>query len=245
MTALALPELPPPYDLALREAVDYVLSRFEVLGVVVAGSILAGLGDSRSDLDLYVIHARPQRQRLQRRFAGVPAEIFVNPPQQVRRYFDEEVTRPCTAHMLVNGVVVVNRHPVVDELIAEARRRLATPPNLSEMQLTMRRYLAADTLDNAQDVIGRDPANADLFLHEAVRAMLEYVFLAANRPLPRAKQLLATLDEFDSGLGDLARQYYAAADPTTRLALALRIAGYTTGETGFFEWESPIEELPA
>jgi len=239
------PELPPPYDAALREAVDFVLARFEVWGVVAAGSILAGDADPRSDLDIYVIHARPQRRRIQRRFAGVAAEIFVNPPHQVRRYFDEEVTRPCTAHMLANGVAVVNRHPVVDELIAEARRRLATPPNLNETQLTLRRYLAADALENAQDVVDRDPANADLFLHETVRAMLEYVFLAANRPLPRFKRFLAALDKFDPDLGDLARQYYSAADTATRLALATQIATRTIGETGFFEWESPIEEIPA
>jgi hypothetical protein len=239
------PELPPPYDAALHEAVEHVLARFEVWGVIVAGSVLAGMGDPRSDLDLYVIHARPQRQRIQRRFAGVAVEIFVNPPHQVRRYFDEEATRPCTAHMLATGVVVVHRHEVVGELIAEARRRLATPPNLSATQLTFRRYLAADLLENAQDVIDRDPANADLFLHEGVRAMLDYAWLAANRPLPRFKQYLTTLEAFDADLGALARRYYTAPDAAARLALATQIAARTIGETGFFEWESPIEEVPA
>ena len=239
------PELRPPYDAALREAVGYVLARFEVWGVIAAGSVLAGLGDPRSDLDLYVIHARPQRQRIQRRFAGVAVEIFVNPPQQVRRYFDEEATRPVTAHMLATGAVVVHRHPVVEEMIAEARRRLATPPNLSETQLTLRRYLAADLLENAQDVIERDPANADLFLHEGVRAMLDYAFLAVNRPLPRTKQFLSALAALNPDLAALARQYYGAADTAARMALATQIATRTIGETGFFEWESPTEEIPA
>ena len=204
------------------------------------------IGDPRSDLDLYVIHARPQRQRIQRRFAGIPVEIFVNPPHQVRRYFDEEMTRPCTAHMLTTGVAMVNRHPVVDELIAEARRRLATPPKSERDAIDAAPLSGRGYLDNAQDVIDRDPANADLFLHEAVRAMLEYVFLAANRPLPRFKQLVAALDELDSGLGGLARQYYGAGtDRRPADACPTDCRCGRLSETGFFEWESPIEDIPA
>ena len=60
----------------------------------------------RSAFELfYVIHAQPQRQRLQRRFHGVPAEIFVNPPHTIRGYFENEHRdgRPCTVHMFVTG----------------------------------------------------------------------------------------------------------------------------------------------
>ena len=105
--------------------------------------------------------------------------------------------------------------------------------------------MAADLLENAQDVIERDPANADLFLHEGVRAMLDYAFLAVNRPLPRTKQFLSALAALNPDLAALARQYYGAADTAARMALATQIATRTIGETGFFEWESPTEEIPA
>ncbi|MCC6454592.1 MAG: hypothetical protein IT328_06595 [Caldilineaceae bacterium] len=239
-----MPKLPTPYAEALRDAVDFILARYEVWGVLVAGTIIAGTPDANSDLDMFVIHAKPQRQRVQKRFQGVATEIFVNPPATIRRYFAEEVTRPSTAHMLANGVVLLDRHPVVEELIAEARSWLATPPNLSETHLTMRRYSAADAFENAQDIALHDPANSSLILHQAVQGMIEYTFLAANRPLPRAKQMLAALAEFDPTLGDLARRYYDAETHSTRLVIANQIAARTIQATGFFEWETPVEEMP-
>ena len=241
---MILPTLPTPYGEALREAVDYILARYEVWGLFACGTIVAGKPDANSDLDMFVIHGAPARQRVQKRFHGVATEIFVNPPQTVRRYFADEVTRPSTAHMLVHGRILLDRHPIVEELVAEAHEWLAKPPNLSETQLTMRRYMAADAYENAQDIAARDPANSSLILHQAVRDMIDYRFLAANRPLPRIKRMLAALAELDSTLGDLARGYYDAADQAMRLTLAAEIAARTIQATGFFEWETPYQEMP-
>lgn len=49
-----------------------------------------GKPDASSDIDLYVINRKPFRQRLQRFFDGVPAEIFVNPEFKIPRYFAQE-----------------------------------------------------------------------------------------------------------------------------------------------------------
>jgi len=188
---------------------------------------------------MYVVHGKPQRQRVQKRFKGVATEIFVNPPSAIHHYFEAEVTRPCTAHMLATGLLLVDRHPVTEELVAEAHSWLATPPNLSAMQLTMRRYMAADVYENAQDIAQSDPANSRLILHQAVQAMIEYSFLAANRPLPRTKQMLAALLETDPALGDLARRYYDADNNRLRLRLAEEIAARTIQVTGFLNGKHP------
>src|SRR5690349_862702 len=74
------PSLPGKYDQALRDAVAFVLERFQPVGIVAAGTIVRGAPDPSSDLDLWVIHLQPVRQRLQKFFQGVPAEIFENPP---------------------------------------------------------------------------------------------------------------------------------------------------------------------
>jgi hypothetical protein len=239
------PALAEPYAGALRAAVALILDRFAVWGIVAGGTPLTGTPDRASDLDIQVIHARPQRQRLQRRWNSVPVEIFVNPPAMIRRYFADERDRPSTAHMLASGVVVVDRHPVVAELCAEARTWLATPPNLTPDQLTQRRYMAADAYENAQDIQNRDPANALLILHDAVRLMLDYTFLAANRPLPRAKTRLAALAELSPALGEATRAYYLANGSSACFALAAAIADQTIHTSGFFEWESPLEEVKA
>ena len=130
MPDLRLPPLAEPYKTALEEAVAFVLERFDPIGVVASGTIVRGDPSPSSDLDVFVLHRQPWRQRLQRFFNGVPAELFVNPPERVERYFEEEVAdgRPVTAHMLATGVVVFAIDPIVEQLRARAADVLAAPP---------------------------------------------------------------------------------------------------------------------
>ena len=235
------PDLPSQPDRALRAAVRFILERFEPDGIIVTGSIIRGNPDPTSDLDIHVIHAKPQRQRIQKRFEGVPAEIFVNPPAAIRRYFADEVRRPSTAHMLTTGFVVLDAAPIVQELVREAREWLDRPLHLTEVQLTAMRYFAADALDNARDVRESDPAAAARILNGAVDGLLDYAFLARGKTLPRAKAYLEELRTVDAALAELAQRYYLAHDGAERFALAEQIAALTVSETGFFEWESPLE----
>lgn len=237
------PELPQKTDRALRAAVRYILERFEPVGIIAAGTHISGNPDPSSDLDIYVIHAAAQRQRIQKRFDGVPAEIFVNPPSAVRRYFVEEARRPCTARMLASGFVVLNEAPILQQLRQESAEWLQRPLRLSATQLTLARYLPADALDNAKDVRERNPATAVRILNGVVDNMLDYVFLAQGKTLPRQKDYLDALTDLDAALGELAQRYYLANDVTKRFALAEEIAARTTGESGFFEWESALEPV--
>jgi len=240
------PQLAEEYDLALREAVDLVVDRFNVLGIFACGSILRGDGDLLSDIDLYVVNADPVRQRIQRRFNGIPFEIFVNPAHQIRQYFvDEQAAgRPITAHMLATGHLVLACDPIVEQLVDEARVLLAQPNELPESKAVFRRYFAVDMLDNAEDSREVDPENARLILHQAVGAMLDYFFLADGQFLPRQKELLRTLERCNPSAGEVARQFYAAAELDAQFEAALSLATELLGETTFFEWETEPESLP-
>lgn len=237
------PELPTRPDRALRAAVRHILDRFEPDGILVTGSIVRGNPGPTSDLDIHVIHDKPQRQRIQKRFECVPAEIFVNPPASIRRYFIDEVRRPSTAHMLATGFVVLDESPIVQQLVHEAQDWLARPLQLSETQRTAMRYLAVDAFDNARDVRDSDAATALRILNGAVDDMLDYAFLAHGRTLPPAKAYVAHLLEADEKVAQLAQRYYLAHDVDERFALAEQIAALTVGETGFFEWESQLEAV--
>lgn len=240
------PALAEPYGGALREAVRYILGRYDdVIGIIAAGSILRGQGRATSDLDLYVIRTRPQRQRVQRWFHGVPAEIFVNPPPQIERYFADEfrASRPITAHMLARGEVVLALDPVVAQLRAQAEDELRRVPAPSEADLRWERYIAALELEDALDILDEDPSGGAMILGGAVHKMLRYAFRQASRPLPRDKDLLSALDALDPALADLARRFYDACDASARRALAEQIADRTLGVRGFFEWESDPEDV--
>src|SRR5262252_3559240 len=105
------PELGEPYADALRQAVAFVLVETDPVGIVATGTVIRGEAHPASDIDLYVLHDAPYRRRVQRFFAGVPTEIFINPAQAVRSYFRDEhrTGRRITAHMLATGFVVLDR----------------------------------------------------------------------------------------------------------------------------------------
>lgn len=241
------PDLSDPWDRALREAVAFLGGRTRPVGIVVAGSVVLGKGDRGSDLDIYVVHAAPWRQRIQRRFAGVPCEMFVNPPGQVERYLEHEARerRPITAHMLATGWVVHEEGGTLSALRERARHLLANPPpfDADAAATVEERYFAASVFEDALDVGVHDPSTESLLLGDAVERMLRFAFTRAGRWLPRRKEMLAALDEFDPRLGPLAREFYRTGDPGRRLELARAIAGRTIAAHGFFEWESEREQL--
>lgn len=244
MTTLTWPELPEPFNQALHDAVDAILVHVTPVGIIAGGSILRGEGGPTSDIDIYVIHLAPWRQRLQRRFSGVPCEIFINPPQQIRRYFEEEHSRrPITAHLFVTGFVVLDRDPVVQSLRNDAATWLETPPNPPADSLRWQRYEIVDLLDNARDLVKTDSHNADMILHQAAHALIDYAFLVANRPLPRSKATLRTLRSVDPAAAALAQRYYAAKSADVRLIVAEQWAQHLLGVTRFFEWDSEPETV--
>jgi hypothetical protein len=139
------PDLAPKYDAALRSAVRFITQTFEPVGIIASGTILRGTPDPASDLDIYVIHLKSTRQRIQKFFEGIPAEIFVNPPEKIEQYFEEEQQsgRPLTAHMLATGFVILDLDPVVETLRRKAKSCLAQPPTTSAQTIEMLRYLTA------------------------------------------------------------------------------------------------------
>jgi hypothetical protein len=239
------PALATSHGEALRHAVAFVAAEFRPVAIVAAGSIVRGVGDARSDIDLFVIHAEPFKQRLQRRFAGVPVEIFVNPPGSVREYFAGEHARarPSTAHMLATGFVVLDA-PLLEVLRAEAADWLKKRSPLSADQDIWARYIAASKLEDAEDVQVRDPAMATALLYEAVTEALRYWIRVRRGVLPGAKRLIEEVRADDAALGMAAERFFRASSIDERVMLARQIAQRCIGAVGFFEWDSPKIPVP-
>lgn len=240
------PALAEPYSSALHAAVQHILEQVpDILGIVASGSIIQGHPAATSDLDLYVVHRQPWRQRQKHIFAGVPAEIFINPPFQVRRYFavEHQAGRPITAHLWATGQIILALDPEVEELQQEARQWLTQPPAYTPEQLTMRRYLAACRYEDATDIITAEAHNGLMLLFAAVRDMLDYAIMAAGHYLPREKDLLRALSTWNAPLAQLTRDFITATTLETRLQLAACIADATIATRGFFEWESTPQML--
>ncbi len=239
------PDMQEPYLGALKAATTHVLSTFPTTaGVIAAGTIVRGVANRLSDIDLYVIHHACFRQRIQKYFNDVPFEIFVNPPDMVRKYFKEEIVsgRLITAHMLATGFVILQADSAVSDLRQEAETILHSDRE-KPGDLTFPRYITASILEDALDVSDSDPATARFILNHAVEQMVWHVFNKAGRFLPRMKDVLKELKVLDEELGQLADKYYSEGSLHEQLDLAGQLADRIIEARGFFEWESDPEEL--
>jgi hypothetical protein len=246
MPDVCYPDVPEPYQSALREAITLIQQQFQpLLGVVFAGSILRGEGDPRSDIDTVVIFAGDYRQRLHRRFHGVRFEIFANPPRQIQQYFREEQRDggASTMHMLTTGHIAWQKDTLVADLRQQAAAILAGSPDYDPDDVIMHRYMTVDKLENAFDLRFRDPAMAHVLLMEAVSGMLTYYFKQRGEWVPRHKDLAVVLrrkaPEIARRLHHLARQSGDA-----RFADAAYLADAILGTRVFFESETPKDPLP-
>ncbi len=183
-----------------------ILAHYTPFAIIAAGSILRGQGGPTSDIDLYVLHHAPFRQRLPRRYHGVPFEIFVNPPQQVRRYF-EDGQPPRADHRAHLDDGGCRARPRPDRADAAGGGRMAGKAAAPMPTPGPRRFAIADELDNARDIVAQDSACAALILHSAVSHLVEYAFLAHNQHLPRQNAMLAAHDLLDSEAATTARTF--------------------------------------
>jgi predicted nucleotidyltransferase len=234
------PPLAPPYADALREAVEFAMNTVDAVGIIATGTIVRGSPHASSDLDVVVIHNATFRQRIQRRFRGVPTEIFINPPAAIRRYFVHEHNdaRPITAHMIATGVVVFESDVIVDELRREAAEWLGKPSSTTEDQLVRARYEAATLLEDGVDVGAADPDTATMLITRAVIAMLELDCRVNDGRIPRSKELLGIIAGRNSELGHLAHAFFSVTTYAERQNAAEAIADRTIGARGFFAWDS-------
>lgn len=241
------PELEPRFSQALREAVAFIVDLVpDVSAILACGSILRGDSGPSSDLDMYVLRREARRQRMQKWFNGVPAEIFINPPHQVHKYFESEKRewRNVTAHMVATGYVVLQLDDNLDELRELAQDTINSTPKTPEMVLTIARYMAACRYEDATDIVASRPEAALMIMNLAVHNMLHYAFKKAGRWLPRDKDLHIATQELDAELGAWTKQYYAGETGfEERFALAEKIADRTIQTHGFFTWEFPEEEV--
>jgi Nucleotidyltransferase domain len=245
MSELNFPQIEEPYATAISQAVDYILERFQpVLGIIIAGSVLRGEGDERSDIDTFVIFEGDYRQRVQKLFNGVRFEIFANPPQRVPKYFDDEQKdgTPSTAHMIATGHILFKRSSLIDELRPQAQALLKDKPIYSVDFLNFQRYRASDNFENALDLRERDPAMALTLVGVALSAMLVYYFQKQGKFVPRHKNMLAILRQENPELAHLVEAFWQTQGDE-RFEIAGKIADISIETRGFYEWETTAEKL--
>ena len=241
---LKWPELAQPYDLAIRDCIEDILPDYEFTAVFAAGSVVRGQGGPTSDIDIYAVHSGGFRQRLQRRYQGVPFEIFINPIDQIRKYFKSEhqQARQCAAHMVATGFLILERDESIQKLRIEAQKWLDTPPNFSEEVSCFKNYMTVDLIDNARDLINSNPIYAKILLHRAVTQLIEIRFLQKGKCLPRDKDTLTELAIIDKDASSVIKKFTLSSDIVNDLDAVISLADRIIGTSSFFEWDSIPEK---
>lgn len=239
LTPLASLHLQDKHRIAMQQAMDWLGSVAQPLGVVASGSIVRGTPGPASDLDVVVLHAGQGRRRIQRWFNGTPVELFFNSGQWLRHCMREEAAqgRPVMAHMLATGTIILDTDEQMAGLVSVARAILDQGPNLGADALTRDRYAAACQVEDALDLGAADTPDARHLLGLAVGAVARHAYLRQNRFLPRPKERLALLAALDPVLARLLS--LALSEPPSEALRSLTQASERVlGSAGFFEWDS-------
>ena len=229
------------YTLAMDQALAWIKANHEPTGILVSGSIIRGNPDASSDFDIYVIHDQAFRQRIQKRFNGVPCEIFINNAAQVLNYFKDEMrnNRPVTANMIATGRLVLGENdPHIMALVEDAKHYAYLANSLTDEQATFQKYAIATLFEDATDTIVSNPSTSLYILEKAIAQSIEFLFAARQQPLPRIKERLNTLASLEPAIGSLVKQYYQATDIMKKYELAKLIVLNVTENLGFFEWST-------
>lgn len=234
---LSIPELEPPFDRALVDALDYVFEiHDDVVSINLAGSVFRGEADPRSDLDLYVIIGGELRHRDHRIFAGVATEMFFNNEERSRGYFaqDRREGRARSVRLMAFGHIIYDPDGVFARLRTDALEVMERGPAVPEEALTFRRHGAVDQMDNALSVADRDPAMARILATEAVSQAIAVWFVERGGWIPRGKDRLQALRTVDPEAAIAVERFIDSGS----VAEAEEAIAVLLGVGGFFEWDS-------
>jgi hypothetical protein len=231
--------LSPKHRAAAQQLLAWLPTVCAPVGVVFAGSIVAGTAGPSSDLDVVVLHDAHWRQRIQRRFADTPAEIFVNSEQWLRFSMQEGATNaaPVMAHMMATGTVVMDRAGRMAALAEAAQQMLARGPGWSAQRLLADRYAAVCAVEDALDLSGVDTPDFRQLQALAVAAVARHAFLRRNMFPPRLKVQLSRLACIEPALGRWLSSALGGTPAEASKALE-QAALAVLGSAQFFEWDS-------
>jgi hypothetical protein len=237
-------------DLALKQ----IRAEFgaDLLGVLAGGSRMRGEGGPNSDLDVVVVVGRPRRRRWNIVIAGVEVETFVNPPFQMKRYFEEDRKsgKGLMPHLCSTGRILFDPQGVMAMLQAEAVAIWdAGPAPVSERDRWYFRYGAADILRDIDDVMTSDAERALFLVGLLLPQLVDQHYRIAGRWLHKRKRVLDDLALWDAPAAAMARQACSiTATVRQRYMALLQLADHVLAPLGGImpsecstEWEELSE----
>ncbi|MFC0469146.1 nucleotidyltransferase domain-containing protein [Halalkalibacter kiskunsagensis] len=133
------------WEVVLNKFIDEWKNRSDVTAALVCGSYITGNPSKRSDLDIHIILSDDVdwRERGNKIIDGLLIEYFVNPPRQIRKYFQDDYRDRRTMSMVqfITGKVLFDKHNVIQELKTEAQEWINKKyENTNQVLLEIKKY---------------------------------------------------------------------------------------------------------
>lgn len=185
---------------ASKQYIEQEKKNEEVIGIIVSGSFIHSKIDKNSDVDIFLI-LDPKctyRERGNTWIQGVEIEYFKNPPIQIKRYLEREIS-PHTAHILANGQVVYSTSDIIDELIATSKTILQQPPpKLKEFQVELAKYVIDDYYKDFEDAaINKDEIGTTILRNRIIEKCIDVFFNVHQIRRYKDKGLSQQLEQID------------------------------------------------
>lgn len=229
------------HEIALTEAINWIEENYSAIGIIASGSIIRGNPGKESDFDIFVIHEKSFRQRVQKYFNQVPCEIFVNNIDHINASFlaEQKANRPVTAHMISTGKVIKgseNEH--VKTAIRNAGDFKNKPREITEMDIVRDKYSITNLLEDANDTISEDALTCEYILNRTLDKFIDFWFVLNQIPLPRIKERMITLKNKDLDIYNQIQSIFNQNSLSQKLTQTNELIESFVSEKGFFEWQS-------
>ena len=202
------------FQKACQQFVEQQKKDKDIIGIIVTGSYIHGTLNENSDIDIHLIldEKCQYRERGNTWIDGIEIEYFKNTPQQIRKYFVEEMKSPHTAHMLVHSSVEYASSLIINELIEEAKQVLAIQPKpMHDIQKELAKYHIDDQWKDYQDaVLNEDAFSRKFILFDLVNKLVDVACQFYQLRRQKSKKLEEQLESVDDEITLLLKNVLAA-----------------------------------
>jgi hypothetical protein len=160
-----------------------------VIGALVAGSYVTGQPNPKSDLDIYIVTqaGTPWRERGNRRIDGFLVEYFINPPEQIHKYFADNHASASAMSLTpyTTGRILFDKDGTLAKLRRVANLWLAKPlRRASSAERLLDAYRIWDGLDNVEDAWERRSPDIAYVYHHALHRLFEIYTKSLRQIVP-------------------------------------------------------------
>lgn len=166
------------WEKALNAFLEDWKSKEDVIGAMVCGSYVTGNPSPHSDIDVHIILCDEVdwRERGNVVLDGYLIEYFVNPPKQIKKYFEDDYNdlRPHSMVQFLTGKILFDKCNEIEILKNEARIWFDKKyKKLDNITVEMMKYYLWDTLDNLEDCYEQDRMDFDFVYYNSLKVLFE------------------------------------------------------------------------